>query len=69
MTIVYALECERCLHLESVGSVSLTGYSYARSWLNPYHAGVSYSHVCTDCHIELDAELDAEARESKAVQA
>ncbi|SKA96983.1 hypothetical protein SAMN02745130_03946 [Thiothrix eikelboomii] len=65
MTIVYALECERCLHLESVGMVSLTEYKCARSWLNPYHADVSYSHVCARCH----AELDAEARESKAVQA
>lgn len=64
MTIVYALECERCLYLESVGAVVFTEYKHARSWLNPYHAEVSYSHVCVSCH----AELDDEAREAKEVK-
>lgn len=67
MSIVYALECERCLHLESVGMVSLTDYPSARSWLNPYHADVSYSHVCASCHAELnDEELELKSKAGQA---
>jgi hypothetical protein len=57
MTVVYALECELCKDVETVGMVAKTSYKYAHSCLSPYHTDdVTYSHVCDRCRAELDAE-------------